>query len=105
LTSWYNTIANSNDGYIPGFYENSESTSSGTFENSFCSAGATIQDGSYLYSQQPQYGSSFKESAAPTTYSPQHQGCEQASNVYGWQYLINGPNDIDVDEFTEVGLW
>lgn len=103
LEHWWTAIEN--DGYIPGFYENSTSGNS-SFEGSFCSMGATDEDGSLLYSQQNQSGSSYKESSAPGTFAPQYRGCETDAQMSGWQYLINqGTPDVDVDELTVTGMW
>ena len=106
INGWYTTVTNA--GYIPGFYENSLSGSNDYFEPAFCSANtlAAAKTGSYLYSQQLQFGSSYEQTQAPTTYNPQYQGCETFGQVSGWQYLINDPSvNLDVDEFAQVGLF
>jgi Rv2525c-like, glycoside hydrolase-like domain len=103
LENWYSAI--SSGGYTPGFYENSTSGNT-SFEGSFCSTNTTVEDGSYLYSQQNQSGSSYAEASAPGTFAPQYRGCESGGQMSGWQYLIGQvtPN-VDVDEYATSGVW
>lgn len=103
LTNWYAAISSS--GYTPGFYENSTSGNT-SFEGSFCSTSTTVQDGSYLYSQEYQSGSSYAETSAPGTFAPQFRGCETGGQMSGWQYLIDqGSPNVDVDEYATSGVW
>ena len=105
VDAWYTDIVK--DGYIPGFYEDSvDASGKYQFEGAFCGAPSAAKSGSYLYTPEMQYGSSWNESSAPSTYNPYVTGCESQGQVAGWQYLINDPSPIiDADEFAQVGLY
>jgi hypothetical protein len=106
VAGWYAGVENSGYGYAPAFYANSVGSLSTDFETAFCGTSTTVKDNSLIWSTESEYGDSFEESSAPSTYNPEYRGCETSSQVTGWQYLENDPSvDIDVDEFVQIDLW
>ena len=103
INQWNSSLSAA--GYTTGFYENSYS---GQFEAAFCGASSSTISNSYLYSSELHSGSSYLQSAAPTTYNPYYVSCESGAQMSGWQYLTGDSlpgGAIDVDEYAQVGLF